>query len=117
MHLYAEIVSINLADAKETLCALLDENTHKNERLGQYAFNIFEIIIDKLYANLNIRISTENDDFNDFPDITDNQKVYGFSIKMLEKYYIYLSEEETGILERMLEDCKRRKREYALEED
>ena len=48
MHLYAEIVSINLADAKETLCTLLDENTHKNERLGQYAFNIFEIIIDKL---------------------------------------------------------------------
>ena len=40
--------SINLADAKETLCTLLDENTHKNERLGQYAFNIFEIIIDKL---------------------------------------------------------------------
>lgn len=72
MHLYAEIVSINLADAKETLFTLLDKNTHKNERLGQYAFNIFEIIIDKLYANLNIRISTESDDFNDFPYITDN---------------------------------------------
>lgn len=39
------------------------------------------------------------------------------AVKMLEKYYIYLSEEETGILERMLKDCKRRKREYALEED
>lgn len=39
------------------------------------------------------------------------------AVKMLEKYYIYLSQEETGILERMLEDCKRRKREYALEED
>lgn len=91
MHLYAEIVSINLADAKETLCTLLDENTHKNERLGQYAFNIFEIIIDKLYANLNIRISTENDDFNDFPDITDNQKVYDFSIKMLENIIKQLS--------------------------
>lgn len=39
------------------------------------------------------------------------------AVKMLEKYYIYLSEEETGILERMLEDCKRRKREYALEEE
>lgn len=91
MHLYAEIVSINLADAKEMLCTLLDENTHKNERLGQYAFNIFEIIIDKLYANLNIRISTESDDFNDFPDITDNQKVYDFSIKMLENIIKQLS--------------------------
>lgn len=91
MHLYAEIVSINLADAKETLFTLLDKNTHKNERLGQYAFNIFEIIIDKLYANLNIRISTENDDINDFPDITDNQKVYDFSIKMLENIIKQLS--------------------------
>ena len=38
------------------------------------------------------------------------------ALKMLEKYYIYLNEEEVGILERMLEDCKRRKREYAIEE-
>lgn len=38
------------------------------------------------------------------------------ALKMLEKYYIYMSEEEVGILERMLEDCKRRKREYGLED-
>lgn len=84
MHLYAEIVSTNSVEAKETLRSLLDDNTHKNERLGQYAFNIFEIIIDKLYANLNIRISTETDDLKDFLDITDNLKVYDFSEKMLD---------------------------------
>lgn len=39
------------------------------------------------------------------------------AIKMIERYYVYLSQEETEILERMLEDCKRRKREYALPED
>lgn len=39
------------------------------------------------------------------------------ALKMIEKYYIYLSQEETEILERILEDCKRRKREYAIEED
>ena len=38
------------------------------------------------------------------------------AVKMIEKYYLYLSEEETEILERMLEDCKRRKREYGLED-
>lgn len=38
------------------------------------------------------------------------------ALKMLEKYYIYLSDEETGILERILEDCKRRKREYGLDD-
>lgn len=39
------------------------------------------------------------------------------SVKMIEKYYIYLSEEEVEILERILEDCKRRKREYHLDEE
>ena len=33
----------------------------------------------------------QNDDFNDFPDITDNQKVYDFSIKMLENIIKQLS--------------------------
>lgn len=38
------------------------------------------------------------------------------AVKMLEKYYIYISDYEVELLERMLEDCKRRKREYALDE-
>lgn len=38
------------------------------------------------------------------------------ALKMLEKYYIYMNEEEVRILEAMLEDCKRRKREYDLED-
>ena len=37
------------------------------------------------------------------------------ALKMLEKYYIYMSDEEVSILERILEDCKRRKREYKLD--
>lgn len=38
------------------------------------------------------------------------------AVKMIEKYYLYLSDEEVEILENILEDCKRRKREYALPE-
>ena len=38
------------------------------------------------------------------------------AVKMIEKYYTWLNDEEVGILEHMLEDCKRRKREYAIEE-
>ena len=39
------------------------------------------------------------------------------AVKMIEKYYLYLSQEEVELLERILEDCKRRKREYSIEED
>lgn len=38
------------------------------------------------------------------------------ALKMLEKYYIYINEGERQILEAMLEDCKRRKQEYAIDE-
>lgn len=35
------------------------------------------------------------------------------TLRMLEKYHTYMSGEEAEILERILEDCRRRKREYA----
>lgn len=37
-------------------------------------------------------------------------------LKMLEKYYIYMNENDLRCLEAMLEDCKRRKREYGLDD-
>lgn len=37
-------------------------------------------------------------------------------LKMLERYYTYMNEEELKILEDILEDCKRRKREYGFDE-
>ncbi len=37
-------------------------------------------------------------------------------LKMLEKYYVFMSEEEKEILKSILEDCKRRKREYGLDD-
>ena len=39
------------------------------------------------------------------------------TLKMLGNYYTWMNEEEHGILGRILEDCKRRKREYALPTD
>lgn len=38
------------------------------------------------------------------------------ALKMLEKYYIYMNEDDLRCLEAMLEDCKRRKREYGLDD-
>lgn len=38
------------------------------------------------------------------------------TLKQLEQYYIYIFDEERDLLKRMLEDCKRRKREYGFED-
>lgn len=37
-------------------------------------------------------------------------------LKMLERYYIYMNEDDLRVLDAMLEDCKRRKREYGLDD-
>ncbi len=53
-------------------------------------------------------------------DTTEEEKANArklHAVRMIEKYYTWLNEEETGILERMLEDLKRRKREYAIDEE
>lgn len=51
-------------------------------------------------------------------DTTDQEKENAkrlHALKMLEKYYTWLSDEEVNILAAMLEDCKRRKREYSFD--
>lgn len=53
-------------------------------------------------------------------DTNEDEKGYAkrlHALKMLEKYYTFMSGEELELLERILEDCKRRKREYAMDED
>lgn len=53
-------------------------------------------------------------------DTTEEEKANAAKLhvlKMLGNYYTWMNEEEKGILERILEDCKRRKREYALPTD
>lgn len=53
-------------------------------------------------------------------DTNEDEKGYAkrlHVLKMLEKYYTFMSGEELELLERILEDCKRRKREYAMDED
>lgn len=53
-------------------------------------------------------------------DTTEEEKANArklHALKMLEKYYTWLNDEEVGILEAMLEDCKWRKREYDIEEE
>ncbi len=91
MRLYASILSINPDEAKNELHLLLDSNTHRNEQLGQYAFNIFEIIIDKLYANLNIRISPDISGYSSLPELSSNNEIYNVSTHILDSIISQLS--------------------------
>lgn len=74
--LYAAILAKDADTAEKELLQLLDSNTHENEQLGQYAFNIFEIIIDKLYANLNIRLTPESVGYHALPETSGHTKIY-----------------------------------------
>lgn len=81
--LYADILSDNIDDASNAFKLLLDSNTHGNDYLGQYAYNLFEIIIDRIYANMKIQLRFENIDYHQLPSITTYEDVYDFSIQIL----------------------------------
>lgn len=84
MQLYASIIAKNSEDAHSELKLLLDSNPRKNEQLGQYVFNIFELIIDKLYANLNIRITPDIADYTALRETALHNEVYNTSHAILE---------------------------------
>lgn len=84
MRLYAAILNKDINGAKSEMRTLLDSNTRKNEQLGQYAFNIFEIIIDKLYANLNIKLEADFAGYASLPKISEYSEIYDLSTHIID---------------------------------
>lgn len=75
--------------------------------MGQWVKDIMTITIMRKHTRSIAKEQNVSDTDTSEEEKANAKKLH--AVKMLEKYYIYLSEEETGILERMLEDCKRRK--------
>lgn len=94
--LYADILSGSFDSALNTFQILFNSNTHGNE--GQYAFNLFEIIIDRLYANMKIQIRPEKFDYNHLPELSGHDEVYEFSVQLLKSIIdqISLKDEKTS---------------------
>ncbi|MDD6484952.1 MAG: response regulator [Clostridiales bacterium] len=82
--LYADILSGSFENASASFKLLLDSNTHGNERLGQYAFNLFEIIIERLYANMKVQIISDKFDYRQLPALNTYDEVYDFSLHFIE---------------------------------
>ncbi len=83
--LYTAILSGSIDDAKTLFKQLLDRNTHGGEYLGQYAFNIFEIISDHLYAVLKLQPLSDQEDYSCLPQLASYEEVYELSMKLLDK--------------------------------
>ena len=83
--LYTALLSGSISDAKTLFRHLLDSNTHGGECLGRYAFNIFEIISDHLYAVLRLEPFSEQESYNELPSLTSYDEVYELSEKLLDR--------------------------------
>lgn len=82
--LYAAVLACNHDKAHTVFKFLLDSHTHSNEYLGQYAFNIFQTIIDHLYANLKIQLAPDTLDYKQLPSITDYNEINTLSDRLLD---------------------------------
>ena len=81
--LYTAVLSCNEDEALALLKQLLDKNTHNNEQLGQYAFNIFELISDHIYTILKTRVFSDQKDHKSLPSISDRSKIYEVSMQLI----------------------------------
>lgn len=81
--LYTAILSGNDSDAKILFEQLLDGNTHGNECLGQYAYNIFEIISDHIYTVLKLNVLSDRSDHTRLPSLSDNKEIHDVSFELL----------------------------------
>ena len=82
--LYAQIMSGNQEEATAKLNDLIKNYNHGDEQFGQYLTNIFEIISDHLFANLKIRISSDEYDYKRLSSLSSHEEIYGYALKLLE---------------------------------
>lgn len=81
--LYSAVLSGNEDEAKSLFKQLLDSNTHGNEYLGQYAFNIFEIISDHIYAVLKLHVLSDQKDHTRLPSLSEHEQIYNISLDLI----------------------------------
>lgn len=82
--LYADILAAKYEDASATLNALLSGNHHDGAYLGQFASNLFEIIFDRLYANLKIQFVSDKFDYKKLVDINTREEISSFANQVLQ---------------------------------
>lgn len=82
--LYAAILACRHDEASAVFKILLDSHTHSKECLGQYVFNIFQTIIDHLYASLKIQLTPDAIDYKQLPSLTDYNEIYTLSERLLD---------------------------------
>lgn len=81
--LYANILTGNVAEASAAFETLLASNRRSGACLGQFASNLFEIILDRLYSNLKTSILKDNTDYKRLTDMTDRSEISKYSNELL----------------------------------
>lgn len=81
--LYTAILACDEEAAKALFTVFLNSNTQRNECLGQYAFNIFEIISDHIYTVLNIHVLSGQAEYERLSSISDNTLIHDIAIRLI----------------------------------
>lgn len=82
--IYANILAGKTDDADATLKNLLSANHHDSIYLGQFASNLFEIIFDRLYANLKIQLVSDKFDYKKLVNMESRAEISDYSAQILQ---------------------------------
>lgn len=89
--LYANLLSGKSDDAVAVLETLLSGNRHDGVYLGQFASNLFEIIFNRLHANLKVQFISEKFDYKKLIDMDSRDKISNYSAQLLRNITAQLS--------------------------
>ncbi len=80
--LYANIVAGKRQETLNEITGLLESNLHNGTNLGQYAYNLFDTIFNKLYSTLKIQLTGEKFNYESLPQLASIDEVRAVSLRL-----------------------------------
>lgn len=94
--LCTEIVHGNAETAEEILISLLNDNNHKHTQPGQFAYNLFELIFDRLHSGLQVQLPADKFHYDELAVITDIDKTIQMSLTILNSLMAQFTDNTVG---------------------
>lgn len=104
--LYADLVAGKREEAVAAVKGLLDSNLHNGTNLGQYAYNLFDTIFNKLFSALKIQLTGEKFDYQTLPELHAPEEIQAAAVRLAENIADALSRDDQNSNDVLLSKIK-----------
>lgn len=104
--LYADIVAGKRQEVVDEVKSLLESNLHNGTNLGQYAYNLFDTIFNKLFSDLKIQLTGDKFDYDTLPSLKTPHEVQASALRLAENILDALSHTDQDSNDMLLSKIK-----------